>query len=215
MDNNWHIIEKDGKKIIVITESSTVPNIHAVQPEINRGMINYEHFPYVEGDKKYNYIGDGDITTDMYIENNTLVFGDNIFYVSGKIQGDTPIPIDMDGIELLDLQWKNTKAIVSNNVIVNSSKDWKASTTKNGLTVQPPIPWDETMIGEAKLLPSFITPQSFTIPEGRTLKHIYIYSMFGNYIEEDLSNYRKTQNVYTYDTSKCGHRGEVQIKIEF
>ena len=208
-ESGWGLFVRDGKNILLITDKSEKPNIKAVRIEADRGLINYKYFPYHEGPTEIDYIGTSTLISDMYGKDDNDVMGDNLYYISTKVSGETPIPTDINGIERKDLQWDRSKAINSNHVIVNKTKPWKATTGK-GLIEQPLIPWEEEMIGYAKLLPTCKQQQQFEIPSGRELKGLYIKGLSG-YVD-DSSHWRRSGNIYTY---KEGPRGEVELKIVF
>lgn len=208
--NGWELAEIDGEKILLITNDSNTPNIESVSSIINRGKIDYQNFPYYEGDAVISYIGPGELTSDMYTRQESLDYGNNEFYAAIKVSTDIPTPIDINGIEREDLKWDKTNAVESNSVLVNKTKYWWA-TTNHELTKQPLIPWLENMTGHATLHATCICPQQFQLPEGRELKSLHIMGLAG-YVEEDLSKWSKNGNIYTYIGS---HRGPVQIKVVF
>lgn len=208
--NGWELTEIDGEKILLITNDSNTPNIQSVSSTINRGQIDYRDFPYYEGNPIVTYMGSDDLTSDMYIKQESLEYGNNEFYAAIKASTNIPTPIDINGIEREDLKWDKTKAVESNIVLVNKTKYWFASTDSE-LTKQPLIPWLEEMTGYATLQATCIYPQQFQLPEGRELKSLYIMGLAG-YVKEDLSEWSKNGNIYTYTGS---HRGPVQIKVVF
>ena len=208
--NGWQCVTRGDQTILLITDESTVPNIHAVSSVIDRGEIDYTGFPYLIGDRTVPYIGTSDLTSDMYKRDNVDVYGDNEYYVAVKASTDIPTPIDINGIEREDLKWDQTQTVESNSIIVNKTKEWKASTSTT-LEVQPLIPWQSEMIGYAKLVPTCQYTQEFEIPEGRTLQSLYIKGLAG-YVEEDMNEWRQASNKFTYIGSP---RGEVEIKVVF
>lgn len=210
-ENGWELVNIDGKNILMITDGSTIPNIKAVKTSVYRGEIDYNNFPYYEGDSKIvSYIGDEDYVTDMYLPTDkSILYGDNEFFVSAKVSGGIPTPTDINGIEREEMKWDSTKAIESNPIIVNKTKYWKATTDK-GLVNQPLIPWSQEMIGYAKLLPTCQCNQQIEIPEGRELKGLFIKGLAG-YVD-DYDEWNRIGNKWTYRGS---HRGEVEIKIIF
>ena len=213
MERGWELYKRNGENILLITNESDIPNIEAVDSIINRGIIDYSNYPYYEGSERIiSYTGTDDLTTDMYNTTDSIIYGDNNFYVSAKVSTGIPTPIDIDGIERLELKWDQTSPIRSNNIIVNKTKSWKASTSKTGLTVQPLLPWEDDMIGYAKLLPTAMTKQQIQIPQGRTLKGIYV-NILGNWIDE-TDQYIQNGDIYTYK-QPYGHRGEIEIKVVF
>lgn len=212
-ERGWELYTRNGENILLITNESDTPNIEAVDSIINRGIIDYSNYPYYEGSERIiSYTGTDDLTTDMYNTADSIIYGDNNFYVSAKVSTGIPTPVDIDGIERLELKWDQTSPIRSNNIIVNKTKSWKASTSKTGLTVQPLLPWDDDMIGYAKLLPTAITKQQIQIPQGRTLKGIYA-NILGNWIDE-TDQYIQNGDIYTYK-QPYGHRGGIEIKVVF
>lgn len=210
-ENIWELVNVGGKNILMITDGSIIPNIKAVKTSVYRGEIDYNNFPYYEGDSKIiSYIGDENYVTDMYLPTDkSIMYGDNEFFVSAKVSSGIPTPTDINGIERGEMKWDSTKAIESNPIIVNKTKYWKATTGKE-LVNQPLIPWSQEMIGYAKLLPTCQCNQQIEIPVGRELKGLFIKGLDG-YVD-DLSEWRQNRNVWTYVGS---HRGEVEIKIVF
>lgn len=210
--NRWEVANINGEKILLLTDESNEPNIAAVNPIIYRGEIDYTNFPYHEGELKIDYIGQGEITTDMYIKQGPIKYGNNDFYVSAKASTNIPVPVDINGILRDDLKWDKSSPIESNSIIVNKTKKWYASTSKDSdLEPQPLIPWSEEMNGYATLQATCIHPQCFQLPEGRELKSLFIMGLMG-YVKEDLSQWNKKGNIYTYTGT---HRGPVQIKVVF
>jgi hypothetical protein len=130
--------------------------------------------------------------------------------MEAKANADIHIPRDINGLEQPDLKWKDV--ISSNDVIVNYTLPWYASTENStDLIKQPLLPWDSEMSATAVLLPSVKRKQQFQIPTGRILKGLYIKA-FGQWVEEDMNNYTKNDNTYTYNGEP---RGSVEIKLIF
>ena len=127
------------------------------------------------------------------------------------------------GEPITSLHWDNKRYVDSSNSIkVYGTKVWYASTekTEDGeLTKQPLVKWNEDGMQNvyAKLLPSCIMPQTFRIPG--ELKNLYIKNC-GSYTLIPLSKYKPAEingdyYTYTYDHETYGHRGAIEIKVEF
>lgn len=127
------------------------------------------------------------------------------------------------GEPITSLHWDNKRYVDSSNSIkVYGTKVWYASTekTEDGeLIKQPLVKWNEDGLQTvyAKLLPSCIMPQTFRIPG--ELKNLYIKNC-GSYTLIPLSKYKPAEingdyYTYTYDHETYGHRGAIEIKVEF
>ncbi len=127
------------------------------------------------------------------------------------------------GEPITSLHWDNKRYVDSSNSIkVYGTKVWYASTekTEDGeLTKQPLVKWNENGLQTvyAKLLPSCIMTQTFRIPG--ELKNLYIKNC-GSYTLIPLSKYKPVEingdyYTYTYDHETYGHRGAIEIKVEF
>jgi hypothetical protein len=127
------------------------------------------------------------------------------------------------GEPITSLHWDNKRYVDSSNSIkVYGTKSWYASTekTEDGeLIKQPLVKWNEGGLQTvyAKLLPSCIMPQTFRIPG--ELKNLYIKNC-GSYTLIPLSKYKPVEingdyYTYTYDHETYGHRGAIEIKVEF
>lgn len=127
------------------------------------------------------------------------------------------------GEPITSLHWDNKRYVDSSNSFkVYGTKVWYASTekTEDGeLTKQPLVKWNEDGLQTvyAKLLPSCIMSQTFRIPG--ELKNLYIKNC-GSYTLIPLSKYKPVEingdyYTYTYDHETYGHRGAIEIKIEF
>lgn len=127
------------------------------------------------------------------------------------------------GEPITSLHWDNKRYVDSSNSIkVYGTKSWYASTekTEDGeLTKQPLVKWNENGLQTvyAKLLPSCIMSQTFRIPG--ELKNLYIKNC-GSYTLVPLAKYKSVEingdyYTYTYDHETYGHRGAIEIKVEF
>lgn len=127
------------------------------------------------------------------------------------------------GEPITSLHWDNKRYVDSSNSFkVYGTKVWYASTekTEDGeLTKQPLVKWNENGLQTvyAKLLPSCIMSQTFRIPG--ELKNLYIKNC-GSYTLIPLSKYKPVEingdyYTYTYDHETYGHRGAIEIKVEF
>lgn len=134
-----------------------------------------------------------------------------------------PKVTDNYGDEITSLWWDNKRYVDSSNSIkVYGTKSWYASTEKtedDSPTKQPLIKWNEggNQIVYAKLLPSCIMAQTFMIPG--ELKNLYIKNG-GSYTLVPLAKYKPVEingdyYTYTYDHETYGHRGAIEIKVEF
>lgn len=134
-----------------------------------------------------------------------------------------PEVTDNYGEPITSLWWDNKKYVDSSNSIkVYGTKSWYASTEKtedDSLTKQPLVKWNESgnQTVYAKLLPSCIMAQTFRIPG--ELKNLYIKNG-GSYTLVPLVKYKPVEingdyYTYTYDHETYGHRGAIEIKVEF
>lgn len=134
-----------------------------------------------------------------------------------------PKVTDNYGDEITSLWWDNKRYVDSSNSIkVYGTKSWYASTEKtedDSLTKQPLVKWNESgnQTVYVKLLPSCIMAQTFRIPG--ELKNLYIKNG-GSYTLVPLAKYKPVEingdyYTYTYDHETYGHRGAIEIKVEF
>lgn len=134
-----------------------------------------------------------------------------------------PKVTDNYGDEITSLWWDNKRYVDSSNSIkVYGTKSWYASTGKtedDSLTKQPLVKWNEggNQTVYAKLLPSCVMLQTFRIPG--ELKNLYIKNG-GSYTLVPLAKYKPVEingdyYTYTYDHETYGHRGAIEIKVEF
>lgn len=234
-EDTWEVYVRNGVKILMITDSSKNPGQETtyISPSFDRGTVDYSKFPYLPTgmNRIVQYTGDNDMLDTLNPVSNIFNLGDNIrWIISTPQEGDAPIVLDIDGLDS-GLSWKDRENtyIKSNEIVINKTKPWCASTegsTSSNIIQQPLIPWEDEMIGYATLLPTCQCPQTIMIPKPREVKQFYINGLAG-YVKEDMNewsrssykkdgiDYWKYTYVGTNDKKNDDARGQVEIKVVF
>lgn len=207
--DGWVLYNRNDEYIWVITDDTNIDdidNINCVSSTIQRGLIDYSHYPY-KGDLQptQSYTNDGDWLINLVTSG--LVMGDNHRIVQAKTNANTQVPqvLDINGIRRPELEWNKSTILESNTIIINKTAPWKVNGVEQSL-----IPWGDEMIGYSSFNASCKGQQRFEIPVDRSLKNVYI-KLLGNYVS-DTKNYSRSGNAYTYNGET---RGAVEIKVVF
>lgn len=207
LDRNFGFIADQGKVIYADKETSYAGKPVPTQPE---GVTNASNLICIvngvesKGEPEKIVFGTQEYKYRVYFENG-------------------PVVTDNYGEPITSLHWDNNKYVDSSNSIkIYGTKSWYASTEKtegDSLTKQPLVKWNEggNQTVYAKLLPSCIMAQTFKIPG--ELKNLYIKNG-GSYTLVPLAKYKPVEinrdyYTYTYDHETYGHRGAIEIKVEF
>jgi hypothetical protein len=122
-------------------------------------------------------------------------------------------------------KWNNKREVISGNrIIINGTKPWY-KLVGDELVEQPLIRWEDEMSVIIDVGPTSSDKQSFVVP--RRPKSISVYngltgsfvpSFIEDYIYDELDAHYIDGTMgysYTFNTSKCGHRGAVKLKVVF
>lgn len=218
-------LDGDASTEILLSEGSPIPDKNRFTFTYDLGLVDYSEFPESRPNETYVQSAvladsiDTPVSVVMCDENptETVQLGDQNYYFSVYFVPKTDPPVDSNGKELVELQWdRNTPIKSDNKIVVNGTRNWFASSlSSEPLTEQPLVKWEDVMTAYVTLQPSCIQQQMFKIP--RELQHIYLY-ISGHYVEYDMHfdmTYIDNYYIYTYDHDKHGHRGALQIKLEF
>ena len=216
-EDGWEWIERNGEVILLINENKADEakrNFNKyIKADIDRGTIDYEDYPYWNSmTRQYPYMGPNEII-EALIPDAYFNLGDNSRKLSSKPSGVVPVVKDIDGIEVPELSWGDEE-LISNNITINVTRPWKATTESGTPSEQPLIPWGDEMIGYATLIPTCQGSQKIVIPEGRNIQNVKIYvNALGEWYDETSEWSRNNANrTFTYNE---GQRGNVKIKVVF
>lgn len=161
-----------------------------------------------------------------------LIEGEYRYYMAAYFQKGSPM---LNNNNMVVEEWKENNAVESKDYITFIASKPTYKLTKDGMTKNPLVLWEDEMNDYMELEPSCILNQTFSLP--RKIKSLSIWNdiagdyamipmVYGKDEEGKLTDnlipaYFKESveengyYTYTYDSTNNGHRGAIKIKVTF